>query len=212
MVRHLSVFRTSPAFLAVLAWALSPPVCADALKKLDAFFQVETFRARFVQQVHAEDDAPEIVSEGSVSFHRPGRFRWEYVSPDPYLILTDGPRLLIYDPALQQAYVQSTMATLGSAPLMLLLDRRNVFEDFRVDYVEHGDNLDWVKLEPRADDTQFVRFDVGFDRDTLARIVLYDRFGQRTVVRFHGVERGGSIPRDTFRVDLPEGVDVIRRY
>ena len=193
-----------------LVLVLAPPLaCADALERLDEFFKLETFRANFVQQVYSDEGVVEAISEGVVSFHRPGRFRWEYVTPDPYLILTDGLNLLIYDPSLQQAHVQPTKTALGSAPLMLLLDQRGVFEDFRVDYVGHGDDLEWARLEPRTDDTQFVRFDVGFDRDALVRIIFYDRFEQRTVVRFHGVETGVSIPRETFRADLPEDVDVI---
>ncbi len=211
--------RLSPvSSVAAGAWALvsalvltlaSPPAAADALERLDEFFKVETFRANFVQRVYDGEGEAEAVSEGVVLFHRPGRFRWEYVSPDPYLILTDGLHLLIYDAALQQAYVQPTMTALGSAPLMLLLDRRGVFEDFRVDYVDHGDDLDWARLEPRTDDTQFVRFDVGFDRDAIVHVIFYDRFEQRTVVRFHDAETGISIPQETFRADLPEDVDVI---
>ena len=205
----MNAARCLPVLPGALALALAPALAgADALATLEEFLKIETFRANFVQQVHGED-ATETVSEGTVLFHRPGRFRWEYLSPDPYLILTDGLHLLIYDPMLQQAYVQPTMTALGSAPLMLLLDRRGVFEDFRADYVDHGDALDWVKLEPRTDDTQFVRFDVGFERGAIARLILYDRFKQRTVVRFHGVESGIPIPQDVFRADLPEGVDVI---
>lgn len=190
----------------------APPAFGDALRDLDAFFKIETFRANFVQQVYAADGGePETVSEGVALFHRPGRFRWEYALPDPLLIITDGLHLLIYDSELRQAYVQPTMSALGSAPLLLLLhgSHRSMFEDFRVEYIEHGDDLEWLRLKPKADDTGFVQFDVGFKGGMLASMVLYDRFGQRTRVRFNGVETGVAIPAERFRVNLPEGVDII---
>jgi len=191
---------------------LAPPAFGDALRDLDAFFKIETFRANFVQQVYAADGGePETVSEGVALFHRPGRFRWEYALPDPLLIITDGLHLLIYDSVLRQAYVQPTMTALGSAPLLLLLhgNSRSMFEDFRVEYIEHGDDHEWIRLKPKADDTGFVQFDVGFKGGVLAGMVLYDRFGQRTRVRFNGVETEIAIAPERFRVNLPEGVDII---
>jgi len=200
------------AGVAALLALPAAPAFGDVLRDLDNFFKVETFRANFVQQVYAADGGePETVSEGAAMFHRPGRFRWEYTLPDPLLIITDGLHLLIYDSALRQAYVQPTMSALGSAPLLLLLhgSSRSMFEDFRVGYIEHGDDLQWARLKPRADDTEFVQFDVGFKDGVLAGMVLYDRFGQRTRVRFNGVETEISIAPERFRVNLPEGVDII---
>ncbi len=207
------LFRQCPALPGALALlVLAPqPAFGDALRNLDAFFKVETFRANFVQRVYTTSDEPGTVSEGTALFRRPGRFRWEYTLPEPLLIITDGLHLLIYDSILRQAYVQPTMTALGSAPLLLLLhgNRRSMFEDFRVEYVEHGDDLEWVRLEPKADDTEFVRFDVGFKGGLLTSMVLYDRFEQRTVIRFNGVETEVAIPPEMFRASLPEGVDVI---
>lgn len=211
MTRTRRQWRALAGVAGVVA-LLAPPAFGDVLRDLDAFFKIETFRANFVQQVHAADGGePETVSEGVALFHRPGRFRWEYALPDPLLIITDGLHLLIYDSELRQAYVQPTMTALGSAPLLLLLhgSSRSMFEDFRVEYVEHGDGLEWLRLKPKADDTGFEQFDVGFKDGMLASMVLYDRFGQRTRVRFNGVETEVAIPAEKFRVNLPEGVDII---
>ena len=195
--------------------AIFAPARADTLDALDVFFQSETFRANFDQEVYSSEGQKIDESKGYTLFHRPGRFRWEYVSPEPYLILTDGLNLLIYDVPLKQAYLRPTLSTLGKAPLMLLLDKRTAFDDFYVDSIADNTYADmqevsWLRLVPKVDDTDFVYFDIGFKGEHLSHLVLYDHFDQYTKIRFYDVQANPEFKRDYFRIELPEDVDVIQ--
>ena len=200
----------------VCLFTILTPARADTLAALDAFFQTETFRANFEQEVYSSEGQKIDESKGFTLFHRPGRFRWEYVSPEPYLILTDGLSLLIYDVPLKQAYLRSTSDALGKAPLMLLLDKRTTADDFHIDAVDDGTYphikaVSWLRLAPKVDDTDFVHFDIGFKRGNLSYLVLYDHFEQRTKIRFYDIQINPQLERDYFRIELPEDVDVIER-
>ena len=188
---------------------------ADTLTALDVFFKSETFRANFDQEVYSSEGQKIDESKGFTLFHRPGRFRWEYVSPEPYLILTDGLELLIYDVPLKQAYLRPTLTTLGKAPLMLLLDKRTAVEDFYIDTITDNvypdvETVNWLRLVPKIDDTDFVYFDIGFKENRLSHLILYDHFDQHTKIQFHDVQTNPEFKKDYFRIELPEDVDVIR--
>ena len=188
---------------------------ADTLAALDVFFQSETFRANFDQEVYSSEGQKIDESKGFTLFHRPGRFRWEYVSPEPYLILTDGLSLLIYDVPLKQAYLRPTLGTLGKAPLMLLLDKRTAVDDFYIDTIADNAYADikevnWLRLVPKVDDTDFVYFDIGFKGERLSHLILYDHFDQHTKIHFYDVQTNPEFKKDYFRIELPEDVDVIQ--
>ncbi|MBC6413977.1 MAG: outer-membrane lipoprotein carrier protein LolA [Chromatiales bacterium] len=207
-------YKISAAVLSCLFFFYASAV-ADIFSDLDIFFDAETFRANFEQKVYSADGQKIDESKGFILFHRPGRFRWEYVLPEPYLILTDGINLLIYDVPLKQAYIRPTLTTLGKAPLMLLLDKRTVADDFYVDTIADNtyaeiDAVDWLRLEPKEDDTDFIYFDVGFRNSRLSYLVLYDHFDQSTHIRFYDVQTGTEFKRDYFKIKLPEDVDVIQ--
>ena len=191
------------------------PAHADTLDALNVFFKSETFRANFDQEVYSSEGQKIDESKGFTLFHRPGRFRWEYVSPEPYLILTDGLNLLIYDVPLKQAYLRPTLSTLGKAPLMLLLDKRTAVDDFYIDIIADNaypkiEGVSWLRLVPKVDDTDFVYFDIGFKKESLSHLILYDHFDQYTKIRFYDVQTNPEFKRDYFRIELPEDVDVIQ--
>ena len=188
---------------------------ADTLATLDIFFKSETFRANFDQEVYSSEGKKIDESKGFTLFHRPGRFRWEYVSPEPYLILTDGLNLLIYDVPLKQAYLRPTLTTIGKAPLMLLLDKRTATDDFYIDTISGNaypniKAVDWLRLVPKVDDTDFVYFDIGFRKSRLSHLILYDHFDQHTKIHFYDVQSNPQFKKNHFQIELPEDVDVIQ--
>lgn len=185
---------------------------AGALEELNYFFQATTFKADFVQEVYDGENKLLETSQGLVLFHRPGQFRWEYHVPESYIIITDGINLLVYDPSLSQAYVRPTMEAIGTAPLRLLLDRRQVFDDFDLDLALHDDGLEWIRLDPKVDDSEFTHFEVGFAKHGISKMVLFDRFDQRIEIHFENVKINLAITADRFKLDLPQGTDIIGDY
>lgn len=208
-------YRIKVVVFFICLFSISVLGYADTPEDLEVFFKSETFRANFEQTVYSAEGQKIDKSKGFTLFHRPGRFRWEYVSPEPYLILTDGLNLLIYDVPIKQAYIRPTLTTLGKAPLMLLLDKRTAIDDFYIDTIADNahpniEAVDWLRLVPKVDDTDFVYFDVGFKKSRLSYLILYDHFNQYTEVRFYDVQPNPRFKKDYFRIELPEDVDVIK--
>jgi outer membrane lipoprotein carrier protein len=153
-------------------------------ERLDRFFErVSSLDAVFTQDVYDEKGKSIQRATGRVELARPGRLRWEYRSPDRQLILADGERLWTFDEELEQEY--------------------------EVREVQGPDGLGWVEISPRARDTEFDRIRIGLDEQGIRQMVLFDRFGQKTVIRFERVRTNIAIPPGQFRFDPPPGVDVI---
>ena len=63
---------------------------------------------------------------------------------------------------------------------------------------------------PTLADTLFEELSMVFDGDTLTERWMLDSTGQRTAITFSGITRNGTIDRDLFDFQIPEGTDVIR--
>lgn len=197
--------------IVLLLLFVSPgPQAGEARDRLDAFFSdVVTLDARFAQTVI--DDLGEVIQEssGTVQLLRPGRFRWDYETPFKQLIVADGQYLWVYDSELAQATVRELGNALGAAPIMLLSQRRSVEADFVVLEEVAREGLEWVELQPKVRDTDFVRIRIGLDAEGIRQMDLTDQFGQRTIIRFEDLSLNVDIPASRFRFEVPPGVDVI---
>ena len=184
----------------------------NTLTRLNKFLQTETFAAAFTQKVYDEKQSLVGDSVGTVTIQRPGKFRWEYLKPSRQLIVSDGVNLLNYDPELEQAIIQPLIVSLGYAPIMLLSGDNVSPDKFEIDIAGHHQNLDWIVLIPKVQDTEFTRIELGFNRETLVKIKMHDHFQQVTLIHFLRAQFGVDIKKDTFRVYLPTGTDIIGDY
>ena len=51
---------------------------------------------------------------------------------------------------------------------------------------------------------------VGFAGDQLAALDILDSFGQRSLIRFTGMQANPALPAGTFQFKPPAGADVVR--
>lgn len=184
---------------------------ADAVTSLEHFFQsTSTLSGDFTQQVF-ETGGPRISqSSGRFKLARPGRFRWSYLKPHEQLLISNGKKLWIYDKDLAQVTVRNVGKALGRAPIALLGGGTPLSKTYKLTDDGGRAGLQWVKLVPRDEkQSQFSRILLGLKGELVEQMVMFDKFGHRTVIAFSHLRRNAPLPANDFVFVPPKGVDVV---
>jgi outer membrane lipoprotein carrier protein len=177
---------------------------------LEAFTKdLERFGADFEQIIISADGAVMEEGAGEVWMQRPDRFRWSYLGEFPELIVADGERVWMYDESLEQVTVREQGELGGDSPLLVIMDLSILDERFTVTELGTVTGLHLIELIARDPEAQFERLVLGFQGETLQRLVLEDAFGLRTELRFTELRRNPEIPEGHFEFEPPPGVDLI---
>lgn len=191
---------------------------ADAIETLRGFVrEVPSGRASFTQTVVSPDGARKKTSSGSFAFQRPNLFRFAYDKPYAQLIVSDGRQVWLHDQDLNQVTVRPFDQALGATPAALLAGT-GLERDFTLaNAPSRNDGLEWVQATPKAganapgSEGTVRQLNVGFKGRELAALEIVDSFGQRSTLRFTGVQQGLALPADTFRFQPPAGADVLKQ-
>lgn len=184
---------------------------ADAVQRLRDFGQrVQSGRASFTQTVIAPDGSRRRSTNGVFEFARPDRFRFAYAKPFEQLIVSDGRKVWIFDPDLNQASSRRLDQAIGATPAAILSGTA-IEREFELSALPSEEGLDWVQATPRVRGGSIERLRVGFKGDTLAAMDITDSFGQRSQLRFSAFETNPALPADRFRFQPPAGADVIEQ-
>lgn len=179
-------------------------------QRLDRFMQNLTgLEATFKQVLRDSRGQVAEQSSGKLLIRRPDRFRWDYAAPHAQQIVSDGTRLWLYDPDLEQVTVRRLDQSLAGTPAMLLSGSGDLRASFDVERVEEIGGVFWVVLSPKRPDTDFRRLRLGFRGDVLTFMELEDKLNQTTVLEFIGLKRNPGTSADQFTFTPPPGTDVI---
>jgi outer membrane lipoprotein carrier protein len=149
-------------------------------------------------------------SSGTFTFARPGKFVWEYTQPYQQLLQADGKTLFVYDKDLAQVTERALGSSLGASPAAILFGSNDLEKNFSVKDGGTKAGLDWVELVPKANDTQFKRIGIGFQKGQLSAMELYDVFGNVTLLSFQNLKENPPLKADAFSFTVPKGADVIK--
>jgi outer membrane lipoprotein carrier protein len=175
---------------------------ADGAKRIDDYLKgLVSLQADFQQYTFNADHNRMIEARGTLYLQRPGRFRWEYASPNKQVIIADGKRVYLHDLELKQVSHQSQSQALRGTPALLLANEEPIEQHFEAKPIESTDGRDWIELIPRERDTDVVRIQVGFGGDTLDSLIMEDSFGQETRLNFTEARRNVRLKPDLFKVD-----------
>ncbi len=168
----------------------------------------DSLQAEFKQTVL--DDNKQVVQQsmGQVSIQRPGKFAWIYQQPYEQRIIADGKELWVYDVDLEQVTVKPMASGLATAPIMLLMQKQPVENEFEINEVGQRKFLFWIELVPKRNDMEFSRVYLGLENDSIKAMELRDNFGQSTQIVFENQRSGVIFDPKTFEFDPPPGVDV----
>lgn len=192
------------------AWTSHALAASEAMTRLNQFFTtVNTMQANFSQEVRNEKGKLLQNSNGTVTLHRPGRFRWEYRSPDHHVIVSNGQKVWIYDEELDQVTIKPMQQTLASSPVGLLLNKQAVQKQFQVQEISSNGNLDRFHLIPHKKDSDFTSMDLSINSSGIQEMILQDKFGQETRIRLSNTQLDSPVSGSQFYFNPPPGVEVI---
>jgi len=198
--------RISGLLLACLSVVSYPVLCDPAPAYVDRFFMgLSTLQADFDQQVVDANDKTVQSSRGHMWIMRPGRFRWDYLTPYKQLLVADGERIWSYDEDLEQVTVQPASEVLTATPAMLLSGSKPLGEVFT--FEELAANR--VLLKPRSDDSNITTLTLAFAQGQLSELVAHDAFGNTTTFSFSNMVRNPHLQQDIFHFQVPAGADVV---
>ncbi len=169
----------------------------------------KTATARFEQQVFDRNGKVTDRASGTFAFSRPGRFRWTYEKPHRQLLVSDGARLWIHDPDLNQVTVKRINAAVSATPAALLAGKDDITKLFTLRDAGSNDGLEWVEAIPKSPDTGFEKVRIGMKGKALAAMELSDSLGGRTGLQFAELKPNAQLAPSTFQFTPPKGADVL---
>ena len=183
---------------------------ADGKARLDGFLKgLTSLQSSFVQTTFNADRTRMMEGRGTFYLQRPGRFRWEYESPNNQVIIADGKRVYLHDRDLDQVSHQSQEKALRGTPALLLASNTPIDREFTTKPLKSSDGRDWVELTPRAKDTEIVRIELGFGATGLESMIMEDSFGQETRLNFGQTKRNPILDLGLFKMDEKTGGDFL---
>ena len=173
--------------------------------------ELHSMQAQFNQTIYDASGGSISRSKGRVSLERPGKFRWDTVTPTKQSIIADGQKIWIYDPDLEQVTVQAMKSNLADSPAFLLTGSDTaLMNSFTIAEAKAKRNKGtWFRLIPKDKNAMFNWVELGFHNKTLYQMRLQDGLGQQTIIQFNQVKYNQPIPSQRFNFKPPKGVDVI---
>ncbi|GAB4271512.1 MAG: outer membrane lipoprotein chaperone LolA [Methylomicrobium sp.] len=179
------------------------------VEQLRAFLQSSnTVIADFRQVAIDELGKPRKSSEGMFYLRRPGKFRWNYVKPFTQEIVSNSGKVWFYDEDLEQVTIKKLDQSLGSTPALLLSGEIDLEENFTLETQGADDDMSWIKLLPKNEDSGFKYVLIGLDEGKLGGMELSDNFGQLTRIYFSNVKINAPIDDGVFDFIPPAGADI----
>nr|CRH05687.1 Outer membrane lipoprotein carrier protein LolA [Candidatus Magnetococcus massalia] len=210
--RFLSLLLFGLCFTLPLQAAEDVSADHPAVVRLQQFVDgIRTFEADFEQQIIGNGRSEVEKSHGHFVALRPGRFRWDYKSPEVQNIVSDGRTIWIYEPELEQA-TRISAARLDRAPAAFLVSKTRLDKIFTMQVGKHQVlGLEQVYLLPKEKEAHFKSLIITLNRtgDGIASFEVEDTLGNRSLFRFIAMKLNGSVDTEQFTFTPPEGIDII---
>lgn len=204
---HSSVAALCLSVLPLTVSADTQNVAAERLNEL--LSQAQTMTGSFSQMTLSSNGASLQDTTGSLELKRPGMFRWHTDPPLEQLLVSDGEKIWLYDPDLEQVTIQQMDQRLSHTPALLLSgDVSQLQDSFRIEWTQSGSVEDF-NLTPTDADSMFDDLRVSFSDGVINDMQMSDPVGQRTNILFRNVELNAPLGDARFTFEVPDGVDVI---
>ncbi len=189
----------------------------DVVRDVEAAYgRMTDLRAEFTQTAFNKSLNQTIPAQGAVYLKKGGKLRWEYKEPTPQEIVSDGQKLWVFTPALNQVNVGEAPEALAGPAGSFLAGLGRLRAEFNVRFLNLAQPRDgeghWVlDLAPRHPLPTMARIILSVDAKTwqVRRAVVYDQFENTVTMRFTKVAINSGLPDTLFTFVVPKGVATV---
>lgn len=204
--------------VATLVLMMSGMPIAQAPDELIARLQqkyeaLESFSADFEQMF--QGGGVQLRESGIVKMKKPGKMYWEYQQPTPKIFIADGKKSYFYLPQDKQVIVSDLDLENASTPLLFLVGKGKIQEDFQVELEEvekplQAENL-LVRLTPKRPQGGYSYLMLEIDPSTylIYRLIVIEPIGNRNEYIMKNIRENIRISDQQFRFKLPKDVEVL---
>lgn len=209
--------------LALVLWmvAASLPASAqsldDVVREIEAVYgRMTDLRADFTQTAFNKSLNQTIPARGTVYLKKGGKLRWEYTEPTPQEIVSDGKKLWVYTPTLNQANVADAPEALAGPAGSFLAGLGRLRTEFQVRFLNPSQPKDtegnWaLDLTPKQPLPTMTRLILAVDPKNweIRKAVVHDQFENTVTMRFSKMAVNSGLPERTFTFVAPKGVVIV---
>ena len=204
--------------VATFVLAMSGMPIAQAPDELIAQLQqkyegLESFSADFEQMF--QGGGVQLRESGIVKMKKPGKMYWEYQQPTPKLFIADGKKSYFYLPQDKQVIVSDLDLDNASTPLLFLVGKGKIQENFQVELEEaekplQAENI-LVRLTPKQPQGGYSHLMLEIDPSTylIYRLIVIEPIGNRNEYIMKNFRENIQISDRQFRFKLPKDVEVL---
>jgi len=195
----------------------APPGLEDVVRALEvAYGRMTDLKAEFSQTSFNKSLNSTIPAQGAVFLKRGGKLRWEYSEPTRQEIVSDGAKLWVYTPALNQVNVGEAPEALAGPAGSFLAGLGRLREHFGVRFLNPAQPTDAdgnivLDLTPKQLMPTLTRLILSLDPKTweVRRAVVYDQFENTVTMRFAKMAVNTGLPDQMFSFVPPKGVATV---
>ncbi len=179
---------------------------------------MQSVDARFSQSLRNQQGQWLEQSQGRFRLKKPAKLYWEIEGEDARLIVSNGQKVWDFDKVLEQVIVQNLATASGGTPLLLLSgDFKNLHRAFSVQYLPSKNNhclkqstACFVLYPKNKEDQPFEKIAIGFKKDQLQEMQLFDPLGQCSEIIFNDLRLNPPLSDALFSFKIPPNVDILR--
>ena len=218
MLRAVTVLMIALLIAAVpRAAAAEAQSLDDVVREIEnVYSRMTDLRADFTQTAFNKSLNQSIPARGTVYLKKGGKLRWEYTEPTPQEIVSDGKKLWVYTPTLNQANVADAPEALAGPAGSFLAGLGRLRTEFQVRFLNPAQPKDadgnWVlDLTPKQPLPTLTRLILSVDAKSweVRKAVVHDQFENTVTMRFTKMAVNSGLPERTFTFVAPQGVVIV---
>ncbi len=204
----------------VLFWALVNPFkflfaqdLQTILDKIQYFYKnIQTIQADFFQETIFFDKSKEVRS-GKLWIKQPGNFRWEYQTPEKFLIISDGKKIFVYYPEEKEVLIYPSGKLISSQlALGFMSGRGDIKKDLKVETYKILDEKTWeISFLPLTKDSYIEKLvlTVNIETGEVKDFYFINTSGEKIKILFKNLKYNTKLDNKLFTFIPPKNSKIL---